>query len=464
MNKVVTSAEQSIADMPDGATVALSGFGLGHRFPNTLLQALRHQGTRQLTLVCNSLGNAGEKGQLLVENKQVKKLLASFSVRPGTRTPAEAQIIAGELEVELIPQGILVERCRAGGAGIPAFYSPTAADTDLAIGKDVRHFNGKAHVLEHAIHLDYALLSGYRADRAGNVQFRGGARNFNPSFAKAARVAIIEVDEIVEIGEIPSELIDLPGIFIDRVVQNTHFIDARKLSRSGKRAADTARNYLGKPGLTRAAISRNAAKIVRNDSYVNLGTGIPTEVSNYLEGRGVWLHAENGVLGYGGTVTGDAIDPDVFNAGGQFVQPIAGTSYFDSVTSFEMARGGHIDTVILGAYEVDQGGNVANWSLADTKRGGIGGAMDLVAGDAELIIVLEHRDSKDRPKLRKHCTFPLTARQRVNWVVTDLAVLHWVDGHFVLEAVAPGFTAEDIVALTEMEFAVAPTLAIMETA
>ncbi len=464
MNKVVTSAEQSIADMPDGATVALSGFGLGHRFPNTLLQALRHQGTRQLTLVCNSLGNAGEKGQLLVENKQVKKILASFSVRPGTRTPAETQIIAGELEVELIPQGILVERCRAGGAGIPAFYSPTAADTELAIGKDMRYFNGKAHVLEHAIHLDYALLSGYRADRAGNVQFRGGARNFNPSFAKAARVAIIEVDEIVETGEIPSELIDLPGIFIDRVVQNTHFIDARKLSRSGKRAADTARSYLGKPGLTRAAISRNAAKIVRNDSYVNLGTGIPTEVSNYLEGRGVWLHAENGVLGYGGTVTGDAIDPDVFNAGGQFVQPIAGTSYFDSVTSFEMARGGHIDTVILGAYEVDQDGNVANWSLADAKRGGIGGAMDLVAGDAELIIVLEHRDSKDRPKLRKHCTFPLTARRRVNWVVTDLAVLHWVDGRFVLEAVAPGFTSEDIVALTEMEFAVAPTLAIMETA
>ncbi len=464
MNKVVASAAQAIADMPDGATVALAGFGLSHRFPNTLLHALRDKGTKQLTLVCNSLGNAGEKGQLLVENKQVKKLMASFSVRPGTRTPAETQIIAGELEVELMPQGIMVERCRAGGAGIPAFYSPTGVDTDLAIGKDVRYFNGKPHVLEHAIQLDYALLSGYRADRAGNVQFRGGARNFNPSFAKAARVAIIEVDEIVETGAIPSELIDLPGIFIDRVVQNTQFIDARTLSRSGKRAADTARNYLGRAGVTRAAIARNAAKILRNDSYVNLGTGIPTQVSNYLEGRGVWLHAENGVLGYGGMVTGDAIDPDVYNASGQFVQAVAGTSYFDSVTSFEMARGGHIDAVILGAYEVDQDGNVANWSLANAQRGGIGGAMDLVAGDAELIIVLEHRDSKDRPKLRKRCTFPLTARHRVNWVVTDLAVLHWVDGRFVLEAVAPGFTAEDIIALTDMEFAVAPVLTVMETA
>ena len=464
MDKVVASAQQAIADMPDGATVSLTGFGLGHRFPNTLLQALLAKNVRELTLVCNSLGASGEKGQLLVENHQVKKILASFSVRPGARTAAEAQIIAGELAVELIPQGILVERCRAGGAGIPAFYSPTAVDTDLAAGKDVRYFNGKPHVLEHAIHLDYALLSGYRADRAGNVQFRGGAQNFNPSFAKAARVAIIEVDEIVETGEIPSELIDLPGIFIDRVVQNTQFIDARTLSRSGKRAADTARNYLGKPGVTRAAIARNAAKILRNDSYVNLGTGIPTQVSNYLEGRGVWLHAENGVLGYGGIVTGDAIDPDLFNASGQFVQAIAGTSYFDSVTSFEMARGGHIDAVVLGAYEVDQEGNVANWSLANAQRGGIGGAMDLVAGDAELIIVLEHRDSKDRPKLRKRCTFPLTARRRVNWVVTDLAVLHWVDGRFVLEAIAPGFTVEEVKSLTEMEFAVAPAVAVMQTA
>jgi 3-oxoacid CoA-transferase len=464
MNKVVASAEYALADMPDGATVALAGFGLSHRFPNTLLHALREKGTKHLTLVCNSLGNAGEKGQLLVENRQVKKIMVSFSVRPGVRTPAEAQIIAGDLEVELMPQGIMVERCRAGGAGIPAFYSPTGVDTDLALGKDVRYFNGKPHVLEHAIHLDYALLSGYRADRAGNVQLRGGARNFNPSFAKAARIAIIEVDEIVETGEIPSDLIDLPGIFIDRVVQNTQFIDPRTLSRSGKRAADTARNYLGKPGLTRAAIARNAAKILRDDSYVNLGTGIPTQVSNYLEGRGVWLHAENGVLGYGGIVTGDAIDPDVYNASGQFVQAIAGTSYFDSVTSFEMARGGHIDAVILGAYEVDQDGNVANWSLANAQRGGIGGAMDLVAGDAELIIVLEHRDSKDRPKLRRHCTFPLTARRRVNWVVTDLAVLHWVDGRFVLEAIAPGFTVEEITDLTEMKFDVGPTLAVMETA
>ncbi len=450
MDKVVASPEQAIADIKDGAIVALAGFGLAHRFPNSLLYALKDKGTRDLTVVCNSLGAPGEKGQMLVENKQVKKLVAAFSNRAGMRTAAEDQIIEGTLEAEIVPQGILVERCRAGGAGIPAFYSPVGADTLLAEGKDLRYFNGRPYVLETAIKLDYALLSAYRADRAGNVQFRGGSRNFNPAFAKAARVAIVEVDEIVEIGELPPEQIDLPGIFIHRVIKNTHVIDGRTLSRGGKRPADQARAYNGKTALTRAGIGRNAAKIIKPESYVNLGTGLPTQVSNYLEGQGVWLHAENGVLGYGGMVTGDGIDPDVYNAGGQFVSMVPGTSFFDSVTSFEMARGGHIDTVILGAYEVDEGANLANWSTSTAKRGGIGGAMDLLAGKAQIIIVMEHTDSKGRPKLRRACTYPLTGARCVDWVVTDLAVLHYVKDHFVLEAIAPGFTAEEVIALTEM--------------
>ena len=462
MDKVVASSEQAIADISDGASIALAGFGLAHRFPNSLLLALKNKGTRNLTVVCNSLGASGEKGQILVENKQVKKIVAAFSIRPGMKTAAEEQIISGELDVELVPQGILVERCRAGGAGIPAFYSPTGADTALVAGKDVRYFGGRAHVLEHAIHVDFALLSAYRADRAGNVQFRGGSSNFNPSFAKAARVAIVEVDEIVEIGELPSEMIDLPGIFIARVVKNTHPINARTLSQASKRPADSAREYNGKQALTRAGIAKNAAKIVKDKSYVNLGIGIPTQVSNFLKGRGVWLHAENGVLGYDGMVTGDEIDPDVYNAGGEFVAPVPGTSFFDSVTSFEMARGGHIATVILGAYEVDEHADVANWSVSDARRGGIGGAMDLVAGSAELIIVMEHTDSKYRPKLRRRCTYPVTGQQCVDWVVTDLGVLHWVDGRFVLEAVAPGFTAEEVIALGEMKVAVASNLKTME--
>lgn len=464
MDKVVASPQQAIADIENGATIAVAGFSVAHGFANSLILALREKGTKDLTLVCNSLGDPGAtRGQILAENRQLKKIVAAFSVRPGTPTASEEQINKGELEVELVPQGILVERCRAGGAGIPAFYSPTSVGTDLVTGREIREFDGRPYVLEYAIHLDYAFCRGYRADRLGNVQFRGGNQNFNPSFAKAARCAIVEVDEIVEPGEIPPELIDLPGIFVKRVVKTTQPKDGKLWKRPERRPADKPRLYNEKPALTRQGIAKNAARLVREGTYVNLGVGIPTMVSNYFKDRDVILHAENGVLGYGRMVTEEnEIDPDIFNAAGQYVALEPGASFFDSVTSFEMARGGHIHTVILGAYEVDETGSVANWSTADAKRGGIGGAMDLLSGKGDLIIVMEHTDSKGRPKLRKRCTYPLTGKQCVSYVVTDLAILRWDKDRFVVDAVAPGFTPQEVIALTEMDIGAGPNVKTME--
>jgi 3-oxoacid CoA-transferase len=463
MDKIHASPKHAIADICDGATIAIAGFSVGHRFATSLIVALRDQGTKHLTIVCNSLGDPhAERGQILAENQQIRKLIAAFSVRAGTPTASEDQIAAGSMEVELVPQGILVERCRAGGAGIPAFYSPTGVGTALAEGREIREFDGKPHVLEHAIRVDYAFLRGYRADRLGNVQFRGGSQNFNPSFAKCARVAIVEVDEIVEPGVIPPELVDLPGIFVSRVVKTTQQHDAKAWRRPERRSADQPRLYNGKPALTRAGIARRAAALVKDGTYVNLGVGIPTMVSNHLQDRDVILHAENGVLGYGRMVTQpEDIDPDIYNAAGQFVALQPGASFFDSVTSFEMARGGWIQTVILGAYEVDESGSVANWSTSDAKRGGIGGAMDLLSGEGDLIIVMEHADSKGRPKLRRKCTYPLTGKQCVSYVVTDLALLRWDGERFVLDEVAPGFTAEEVMALTEMQLVAAPRVGTM---
>jgi 3-oxoacid CoA-transferase len=463
MDKIFSSPEQAIADVPEGATIAIAGFSVGHRFATSLILALREKGTKNLTLVCNSLGDPGAtRGQILAENNQVRKLIAAFSVRPGTPTASEDQIATGKMEVELVPQGILVERCRAGGAGIPAFYSPTSVGTDLVTGREIREFNGKPHVLENAIDVDYAFCRGYRADRLGNVQFRGGSQNFNPSFAKAARCAIVEVDEIVEPGVIPPELIDLPGIFVQRIVKTTQVADGKAWRRPERRPSDKPRLYNGKPALTRAGIAKRAAALVKEGTYVNLGVGIPTMVSNYLQDRDVILHAENGVLGYGQMVnTDEEIDPDVYNAAGQFVALKPGASFFDSVTSFEMARGGWIDTVILGAYEVDETGSVANWSTSDAKRGGIGGAMDLLSGEGDLIIVMEHTDSKGRPKLRKRCTYPLTGKSCVSYVVTDLALLRWDKDRFVVDEVAPGFTPQEVIALTEMDIGSGPNVKFM---
>lgn len=464
MNKVVASPQEAIADIQDGATIAIAGFSVNHGFATNLLVALREKGTKALTLVCNSLGDPGAtRGQILAENNQVKKLIAAFSIRAGQPTASEQQIADGKMDVELVPQGILVERCRAGGAGIPAFYSPTSVGTDLVKGREIRDFDGKPHVLEYAIHVDFAFCRGYRADRLGNVQFRGGNQNFNPSFAKAAKCAIVEVDEIVEPGVIPPELIDLPGIFVQRVMQTRKDPAAKLWKRPERRPSDKPRLYNDKPALTRQGIAKNAAKLVREGTYVNLGVGIPTMVSNYLQGRDVILHAENGVLGYGRMVTEEnEIDPDIYNAAGQYVALTPGASFFDSVTSFEMARGGWIDTVILGAYEVDMAGNVANWSVSDARRGGIGGAMDLLSGKGDLIIVMEHTDSKGRPKLRKNCTYPLTGQGCVSYVVTDLAVLRWDKDRFVVDAVAPGFTPQEVIALTEMDIGAGPNVKTME--
>lgn len=466
MNKVIASAEAAVADIHDGATVGIGGFGPQHCWPVGLVKALGAKGCKNLCGVATAVGGPGEYSiQHLIEKRQVRKVIASFSIKVGAKTAAEEQILAGELEAELVPQGIVAERCRAGGAGIPAFYSPSGAGTAIADGKDVRYFDGRPYVLEHAIKLDFALIRGLRADRAGNVQFRGNTRNFNVSFAKSARITIVEVDEVVDTGQIPPDRVDLPGIFVTRVVQGTQASAKIIPKNSYRRAADTARSYNGKPGLTRLGIAKRASRLIREGSYVNLGSGIPEQVSNFFKGRDVLLHAENGMLGYGEMVTGDDIDPNVYSAGGQFVSVVPGACFFDSVTSFEMARGGHVDAVVLGAYEVDEQANIANWSTANPlipNLGGIGGAMDLVAGGSELIVVMEHCDSKGNRKLRRRCSLPLTGLSCVNWIVTDLALLHWTDGRFVLEEVAPGFTADEVVALTEMSVTVSPNLRTMD--
>ena len=463
MNKVVASPEEAIADLEDGATIGFAGFGLLHRFPVSLLTALRDKGSQNLTIVCNSLGGGNDVRTHLVERHQVRKLIAAFTARPGNRGAQEDQIAAGELEAELVPQGILVERCRAAGAGIPAFYSPVAVGTLISQDKEVRYFAGKPHVLEQALPLDYAFLRGWKADTLGNVIFRGSSQNFNPSFAKAARIAIAEVDEIVEPGELPPHEIDLPGICVARVVKATIALTLQDVMGGGsrRRPADSAKTYNGKQALTREGIARRAAQLLSDGSYVNLGVGLPTLVSNYLTDRDVILHAENGIMGYGELVYGDDVDPDIFNAGGQFVTVKPGASYFDSVASFEMARSGRLDAVILGSYQVDQDGNLANWTTPDQVGGGIGGAMDLVAGAKQLIIIMEHRDSHDRPKLVRHCEYALTAAECVDVVVTDLALLVRRDGQFWLEEVAPGFTPEEVLALTDMEVRVSPKLGTM---
>jgi 3-oxoacid CoA-transferase len=236
---------------------------------------------------------------------------------------------------------------------------------------------------------------------------------------------------------------------VSRIVKKTVEPDQARLA--PRRAADTPRQYNGKPSWTRQEMARRTAALLPAGSYVNLGTGMPTLVSNYIGERDITLHGENGILGYGQMVEGEREDHDVFNASGQFVQALPGVSFFDSVASFEMARSGKLHAVVLGAYQVDQDGNLANFSLGDPRLGGIGGAMDLVAGKRTLIIMMEHRDSQGRPKLVRRVTYPITGVACVDVVVTDLAILRRVEAEFVIEEVADGFSFEEVRGLTDMD-------------
>lgn len=218
-SKVYDSAEAALADViADGQTLAIGGFGLCG-IPEALILALRDSGVKDLTCISNNAGVDGFGLGLLLETHQVKKMISSYV---GENKEFERQFLSGELEVELTPQGTLAEKLRAGGAGIPAFYTATGVGTQVAEGKETRDFDGRTYILEHSLTADVALVKAQKADKAGNLIFNKTARNFNPDCAMAGKVTIAEVEEIVDIGELNPDEVHLPGIFVQRVIVNTN--------------------------------------------------------------------------------------------------------------------------------------------------------------------------------------------------------------------------------------------------
>src|SRR4051812_30827230 len=217
IDKFVASPEAALADVPDGATVLIGGFG-NAGMPGALIDALIAQGARDLTIVNNNAGNGDTGLAALIKAKRVRKILCSFP-RQADSWHFDALYRAGELELELVPQGTLAERIRAAGAGIGAFYTPTAFGTDLAKGKETRRIDGRDYVLEYPIHADYALIKAERADRWGNLVYRKTARNFAPIMAAAAKCTVVQVRETVDLGALDPEAIVTPGIFVNRIVK-----------------------------------------------------------------------------------------------------------------------------------------------------------------------------------------------------------------------------------------------------
>ena len=219
MGKVFDSIQDAIRDIHDGATLVVGGFGLCG-IPENLIIALRNQGSKNLTVVSNNCGVDGWGLGLLLENKQIKKMVASYV---GENKTFEAQYLSGEIEVDLVPQGTLAERIRAGGAGIPAFYTATGVGTPIAEGKEVKEFEGRKYIMERGIVGDFALVKAWKADPFGNLVFRKTSRNFNPLAASAGRITIVEVEELVGVGELDPDEIHTPGIYVQRIVKGARY-------------------------------------------------------------------------------------------------------------------------------------------------------------------------------------------------------------------------------------------------
>ncbi len=219
IRKVVANAEEAIAGIKSGMTLMLGGFGLCG-IPENSITALKNSGVNNLTCISNNAGVDDFGLGLLLQTRQIKKMISSYV---GENDLFEKLMLSGELEVDLVPQGTLAERCRAAGAGIPAFYTPAGYGTEVAEGKEVRWFNGKPHLLEHAFSADYAFVKAWKGDEAGNLIYKGTARNFNPMMAMAGKITVAEVEELVPAGELNPNEIHTPGIFVQRIFQGNSY-------------------------------------------------------------------------------------------------------------------------------------------------------------------------------------------------------------------------------------------------
>ncbi|KAF2145857.1 uncharacterized protein K452DRAFT_284228 [Aplosporella prunicola CBS 121167] len=440
-SKLYKDADAAVADIQSGSTLLSAGFGLCG-IAQTLIEALARRGPaslHSLTAVSNNAGKDNYGLALLASTGQLSRLVMSYL---GNNKKLEADYLAGRVAIELCPQGTIAERLRAAGAGVPAFYTATGVGTLVQTGgipvrlgdagksvlemgtpRESRDFNGRTYVLEQALPGDVAVLRAWKADEAGNCVFRHTTKSFAPLMAKAAKLTIVEAEEIVPLGAIRSDEVHLPGIYVDRIVPATaeKAVEVRKVREEA--GAKSVSGEKSEAQTRRERIARRAAKELKSGYYVNLGVGIPTLAPSFLDPTTkVWIQSENGILGMGPYPTEAELDPDLINAGKETVTLVPGASTFDSAESFGMIRGGHVDVSILGALQVSAAGDLANYMIPGKTFKGMGGAIDLVSNPdvTKIVVATEHVAKDGTAKIVQSCALPLTGAKVVSTIITDL--------------------------------------------
>ena len=312
--------------------------------------------------------------------------------------------------------------------------------------------------MEKGIRADFAIVKAWKADKLGNLVYRGSAQNFNPLAAMSGKITIAEVEEIVEVGELDPHHIQTPAAYVARLLKGPQYLKPieRLTLNTGEEVQVPGK---GEAKKMRERIIRRAAQEFRNGMFVNLGIGMPTLIPNFLPAdMKIYLQSENGILGMGPYPRPGQEDADYINAGKETVTLIQGASLFNSSDSFAMIRGGHIALSVLGAFQVSKDGDLANWIIPGKLVKGMGGAMDLVASPSRCVVTMEHT-SKGESKVLNSCTLPLTGRKVVDLLITELGVFDFHrEGGITLTEIAAGVTVDQVKANTECAFLVASDL------
>ena len=415
----------------DGQTILCGGFGVPGT-PFTLIEGILDKGTTDHTVIINSPNEDAMGMGKLVEANRVTKLITSHV---GLNRTVMGMMNRAEVEVEFCPQGILAERIRAGGAGLFGVLSDIGIDTIYREKKQIIEFEGRPVIIEPAIRADVALIHAACSDRYGNLIYAKTARNFSTVMAMAADRVIAEVEEIRELGQLD------PDQFIRRVSLSTTSSSWKHLPLNME--CWKSMSYKEK-------IAVRAAQEIQPGQTVNFGMGIPNLIPLYMDtDKDFFVHSENGILGLGPHTPRGEEDRNLIGPDGAYVTLVPGASIFDTATSFCLARCGRLDITFLGALEVSENGDLANWIIPGKFAPGMGGGMELAQKAKRVIVTITHTTVDGQTKILKKCTLPLTARSCVSLIITELAVLEVTGSGLVLREIAKETNIQEVIQKTE---------------